>query len=175
MSNIDMIAYAKAGRLFTAANVSAKILTVVGVAMTGLIVVNPLGSGRFLSFMTAGFTWGTVSPSAQAIGISVQALSSTAPSSLTVGSAVIKPALGGLVQSVALAYDVATLPAAPVAARWFGGAQWITGGTGQFPYALVDKIDGEVGLLPGCAAAFCMIGGTGPTGMASLSFIEIDQ
>ena len=174
MSNIDTIAYAKAGKIFTAANVSAKILTVVGTAMTGLVLSNPVGSGKRFVFMTAGWSWTTVSPSAQSIGIAIQAFSPTAPSSLTVGGAVVKAADGGPNTSVGLAYDTATLPVAPVAARWFGGAQWVTGGTGQFPYMLVDKIDGELGLYPGAAAAFCMIGGTGPTGLASLSYVEVD-
>ena len=174
MSNIDTIGYAKTGRLFTATNVSAKILTVVGTAMTGLIVYNPIGSNKLLSFMTAGFTWGTIPPSAQAIGIAISPSQPVIPSSNTVGSALIKSATGGPGSSVAQAWDVSTLGVACVVARWFGGAAWITGGSGEAPYMMVDKIDGELGLVPGAAAAFCMIGGTGPTGMASLSFIEID-
>lgn len=174
MSNIDTIGYAKAGRIFTASNVSAKILTVVGTAMTGLVVYNPTGSNKLLSFMSAGFTWGTVSPSAQAIGIAISPVSIVVPSSLTVGSAVIKSAVGSANTSVAQTWDTATLGVACAAVRWFAGAQWVTGGTGQYPYLITDKIDGELGLLPGAAAAFCMIGGTGPTGMASLSFVEID-
>ncbi len=174
MSNIDTIAYGKAGQIFTASNVSAKILTVVGTAMTGLIVFNPIGSGKLLSFMTAGFTWGTVPPSAQSIGIAIAPAQPIIPSSLTVGSAVVKSATGSAsAASVAQAWDVATLGVACVAQRWFGGAAWITGGSGEAPYVLVDKIDGELGLAPGAAAAFCMIGGTGPTGMASLSWVEV--
>lgn len=174
MSNIDTIGYAKAGKIFTASNVSAKILTVVGTAMTGLVIYNPTGSNKMLSFMTAGFTWGTVPPSAQAIGIAIAPVSLVVPSSLTVGSAVIKSSTGGTGTSVAQTWDTATLGVACVAQRWFGGAAWVTGGTGEAPYVLVDKIDGELGLMPGAAAAFCMIGGTGPTGMASISYVEID-
>ena len=175
MSNIDIIGYAKAGRTFTASNVSAKILTVVGTAMTGLIIYNPIGSNKLLNFLTAGFTWGTVPPSAQAIGIAIAPVSLVVPSSLTVGSAVIKSATGSSnASSVAQAWDVATLGVACVTQRWMGGAAWITGGSGEAPYCLVDKIDGELGLMPGACAAFSMIGGTGPTGMASLSYIEID-
>ncbi len=172
MSNINTVGYQQAGQMFTCANVSTKILTVVGTAMTGLILYNPIGSGKRAIFMTAGFSWTTVSPSAQSIGLGIMGYSSTAPSSLTVGGAIIKAADGGPGVSAMQTWDVATLPAAPVAARWFAGAQWITGGTGQFPYALTDKIDGELGLYPGAAAAFIMIGGTGPTGLASLSYIE---
>jgi len=175
MSSIDTIAYGKAGRIFTASNVSAKILTVVGTAMTGLIVFNPPGTNKLLSFMTAGFTWGTIPPSAQAIGIAISPSQPVIPSSNTVGSAVIKSATGAAnAASVAQAWDVSTLGVACVAQRWFGGAAWITGGSGEAPYVMVDKIDGELGLAPGAAAAFCMIGGTGPTGMCSLSYVEID-
>lgn len=175
MSNIDTIAWAKAHRTFTASNVSAKILTVVGTAMTGLVLYNPVGSNKYLSFMTAGFTWGTVPPSAQAIGIAISPSQPIIPASLTVGSAVVKSATGDpSASSVGEAWDVATLGVACVAARWFGGAAWITGGSGEAPYVMVDKIDGELGLMPGAAAAFCMIGGTGPTGMCSLSYIECD-
>jgi hypothetical protein len=174
MSNIDTVAYSRAGRVYTATNVSAKILTVVGTAMTGLILYNPVGSGKLLSFLTAGFSWGTVSPSAQSIGIAISPTTITVPTSNTAGSAIIKSATGASLSSVASAWDTSTLGTACIAARWFGGAQWVTGGTGQFPYMLVDKIDGELGLIPGAAAAFCMIGGTGPTGMASLSYIEVD-
>ena len=174
MSNIDTIGYAKAGRIFTASNVSAKIITVVGTAMTGLVIYNPTGSNKMLSFMTAGFTWGTIPPSAQAIGIAIAPVNLAVPSSLTVGSAVIKSSTGGNSASVAQTWDTATLGVACVAQRWFGGAAWITGGAGEAPYVMVDKIDGELGLMPGAVAAFCMIGGTGPTGMASLSYVEID-
>ena len=173
--SVDTIAYAKAGRTFTAVNVSAKIVTVVGTAMTGLIVYNPIGSGRYIALMTAGFTWGTIPPSAQAIGIAISPVQPVIPSSNTVGSALIKSATGSAnAASVAQAWDVSTLGVACVAARWFGGAAWITGGSGEAPYMMVDKIDGELGLMPGAAAAFCMIGGTGPTGMASLSYVEVD-
>lgn len=174
MSSIDTIAYAKAGCTFTASNVSAKIITVVGTAMTGLVLYNPIGSNKYMALMTAGFTWGTIPPSAQAIGIAIAPSQPIIPSSLTVGSAVIHSATGSAgAASVGITWDVATLGVACVAARWFGGAAWITGGSGEAPYVMVDKIDGELGLMPGAAAAFCMIGGTGPTGMASLSYIEV--
>ena len=174
MSNIDTIAYARAGRMFTCSNVSAKILTVVGTTMNGLILSNPVGSGKYLAFMSAGFTWGTIPPSAQAIGIAISPVQPTVPSSLTVGSAVIRSAVGLISNSVANAYDIATLGVACVAVRWFAGAAWITGGSGEAPYMITDKIDGELGLMPGAAAAFCMIGGTGPTGMGSISYVEVD-
>ena len=174
MSNIDTIAYGKAGRMYTASNVSAKIITVVGTPMTGLILYNPVGSGHYLSLMSGGFTLTTALASIQSIALAIAPSTPTVPSSLTVGSAVVKSATGAAGNSVALAYDTATLGVAPVAARWFAGLNWITGGAGQAPYLFETKIDGELGLMPGAAVAFAMIGGTGATGMGSISFIETD-
>lgn len=174
MSNIDTIAYGKAGRLFTASNVSAKIVTVVGTAMTGLILNNPINSGKYLSLMSAGFTLSTALGSISSIGLAITPTTTIIPASLTVGSATIASATGGVATSVGQAWDVATLGVAPVARRWFAGLNWITGGSGQAPYQFDTKIDGELGLVPGAAVAFCMIGATGPTGMGSLSYIEID-
>lgn len=174
MSNIDTIAYGKAGRIFTASNVSAKVVTVVGTAMTGLILNNPVGSGKYLALMSAGFTLSTALGSISSIGLAITPSTAIIPSSLTVGSATIASASGGTAASVGQAWDVATLGVACVARRWFAGLNWITGGAGQAPYQFDTKIDGELGLAPGAAVAFCMIGGTGPTGMGSISYIEVD-
>jgi len=173
MSNIDTIAYARAGRVFTATNVSAKIITVVGTAMTGLILYNPNGSGKMLSIMSAGFSLTTALASISSIGLAVMASTPVVPASLTVGSAIIKSATGSPAGSVAQAWDTATI-VAPVAARWFAGLNWVTGGAGQAPYMFSDKIDGELGVMPGAAICFTGIGGTLPTGMGSLSFVEVD-
>ena len=174
MSNIDTIAYAKAGRLYTASNVSAKIITVVGTAMTGLILYNPFGSNKMFSLMSAGFSLTTALASISSIGLAISAATPVVPSSLTVGSAVVRSAVGGAASAVAVAWDTATLGVAPVTQRWFAGLNWITGGTGQAPYQFDTKIDGELALMPGAAACFAGIGGTLPTGMGSISFIEVD-
>ena len=173
MSNIDTIAYGRAGRMFTASNVSAKIVTVVGTAMTGLIVYNPVGSNQYLALMSAGFSLTTALGSISSIGIAISPSTSVVPSSTTVGSAVIKSASGSAAGSVASAWDVATLGVACVTQRWFAGLNWIIGGAGQSPYQFDTKIDGELGLMPGAAACFSMIGGTGPTGMGSISYVEV--
>lgn len=174
MSNIDTIAYGRAGQLFTCSNVSAKIVTVVGTAMTGLILSNPTGSGKYLSFLSAGYSLTTALASISSIGIAISPVQPVVPSSLTVGGAIIKSSDGGAATSVADTYDIATLGVAVVAQRWFGGQDWITGGTGQFPYSMETAINGELGLRPGASAAFCMIGGVGPTGLGSISYAEID-
>lgn len=175
MSNIDTLAYARAGRMFTCSNVSAKIITVVGTSMTGLILYNPVGSNRYLALMSAGFSLTTALGSIASIAVAISPSQSVVPSSTTVGSAVIKSATGAAsTGSVAQTWDTATLGVAPVSLRWFAGLNWITGGSGQAPYQFDTKIDGELGLVPGAAACFAGIAGTLPTGMGSFSYIEMD-
>lgn len=174
MSNIDTIGYGKTGRIFAAANVSAKIVTVVGTAMTGLILYNPPGSDKYLSIMRASYSMTTALASISSLGLAIATAQPVIPASTTVGSASIKCANGGPNNSVAQVYDVATLAVAPVAVSWFAGQDWVTGGTGQSPYSWVNAVEGELGLVPGAAICFCMIGATGPTGMGAIKYIEID-
>lgn len=173
MSSIDTIGYGRAGQMYTASNVSAKIITVVGTAMTGLILYNPIGSQRYVALMSAGFSLTTALGSIASIAVAISPVQPVIPSSNTVGSAVIKSANGGPVNSVCSAWDVSTLGVACVAQRWFAGLNWITGGAGQAPYQFDTKIDGELGLMPGAAACFAGIGGTLPTGMGSISYVEL--
>lgn len=174
MSNIDILAYARRGKLFTAVNVSAKISTIVGTVITGLILSNPKGSGKYLSFLTLGYTMTTALGSIASLGIAISPVQPIIPTSLSTTTVAVKSATGGAGNSVADVYDEATLGVACVVARWFAGDAWITGGTGIFPYSFVDKIDGELGIMPGASAAVIGLGSTIATGMSSLSFVEID-
>src|SRR4030065_865584 len=110
--------------------------------------------------MSAGFTLSTALGSISSIGIAIAPAQPVIPSSLTVVSAVIKSATGqASTGSVGQTWDVATLGVACVAQRWFAGLYWITRGAGQAPHQFSDKIDGELGLMTGAAAAFCTVGG----------------
>jgi hypothetical protein len=173
MSSIDTIAYGRAGQIYTASNVSAKIITVVGTAMTGLILYNPIGSGKYVSLLDAGYSLTTALGSIASIGVAISPTQPVIPSSNTVGSAVIKSANGGTVGSVCSAWDISTLGVACVVQRWFAGLNWITSGSGQAPYQFDTKIDGALGLVPGAAACFAGIGGTLPTGLGSFSYVEV--
>lgn len=172
MSNIDTIAYARAGQIFVASNVSAKIVTVVGTAMTGLILMNPTGSGKYLAFLSAQYSMTTTPVAEITICLAVTEVQPVIPSSITAGSAVVNNANGGEGQGVATAGDIVTLGVAPVARRWFAGMSFGTD-VASTPYTMNDKIDGELGLLPGSAAAFAFIG-SAPTGMGSITYVEID-
>ncbi len=171
MSNIDTIAYARAGQIFVASNVSAKIVTVVGTVMTGLILTNPTGSGKYLAFLSAQFAMTTTPTAEITVALAVSAVQPVVPASVTVGSAVIANANGASGTGVADAADVATLGVACVARRWLAAMSFGTD-VASTPYMWNDKIDGELGLMPGASAAFAFIG-SAPTGMGSITYVEV--
>ena len=173
MSNLDTVAYLKAGRVFTASNVSAKIITVVATSTTGLVLNNPIGSNKLLVLMSASFAMTTDLGSLAAISIAMNAVQGVATTG-TVGTAISKSASGGSAASVAQAWDTATFAVAPVSICWPFGKQWITGGNSSSEYTYYAKIDGDIGVLPGAAICFAGIGGTLPTGMGAFNYIEVD-
>lgn len=168
---MDVSSYTRAGQVFCAANVSAKSVIAVTAAMTGVILYNPVGSGKKLILVKAGFAWTTAPAAVHNIGIALMAYSSTAPSSLTaIGSGVVAADGSGAV-GVAKAYDAATLPAAPVAVRWFGGATYASA-AGNSPYFLSEDIDGAIGVVPGAAACLTVVTTTA-VGLGSMTWIEV--
>ena len=173
MSNLDIASYNRQGKVFVAANVSAKSVIAVTTAMTGVILHNPAGSGKKLIIADAGWVWTTVPGAVHNLALAIAAPSATAPSSLTaIGSGVLAADGSGTgTQAVGRAYDAATLPVAPVAVRWFGGAAWGTS-VGVSPFSIVDHVDGALILVPGATLTFAAVTTTA-VGMGSLTWIEV--
>ena len=165
--------YNLAGQVYCAANVSAKSVIAVTTAMTGCVLYNPIGSGKKFVILDAGFVWTTVPGALHNLGLAVAKPNVTVPSSLTaIGSGIQKAdGSGTSAESVAFAWDAATLPVAPVAVRWFGGAAWVTGAS-VGPYFMVDRVNGAIVLVPGAALAFTVVTTTA-IGMASISWAEV--
>src|SRR3990167_8969215 len=129
MSNFDIASYNRQGKVFTAANVSAKSVIAVTTAMTGVILHNPAGSNKKLIIVDAGWVWTTAPAAVHNLGLALAGPNATAPSSLTaIGSGVLAAdGSGNAGSSVGRAYDAATLPVAPVIVRWMGGAAYGSG------------------------------------------------
>mgnify|MGYP001560908649 CR=1 FL=1 len=175
MSNIDRLAYNRAGQLFTAANVSAKSVIAVTTAMTGVILYNPSGSGKVLAIVDAGWAWTTAPAAVHNIGMAIMAPNVTVPTSLTaIGSGVlVANGSGNAGNSVARAYDAATLAVAPVMHRISFGAAYGSG-VGESPHALIDYIDGALMVQPGGALTFAAVTTTA-VGLGSISWVELDD
>lgn len=173
MSNIDRLAYNRAGQLFCAANVSSKNVVAVSTTATGVILYNPVGSNKNLFIVDAAFAWVTAPAAVHNLGWAIMAPNITAPTGLTaIGSGVQScMGYGNAGASVALAYDAATLPAAPVMRRIAGGAVYGSG-VGESPYSIIDYIDGALAVPPGGAFVFAAVTTT-LAGLGSVSWVEI--
>lgn len=172
MATLNVSDLNRQGKVFNAANVSAKTMSTVSTTATGLIIYNPMGSGVKVVLIDCGFAWTTVPAAIHKLGIGVMASSPTVPTSLTAAGAPAAAADGSGNTGRALAYDAATLPVAPVARRWFGGAAWITGGAGEAPYMMTERIDGSIILVPG-AAAQIISETTAAVGVAHFTWAEV--
>ena len=173
MSNLDVASYNRQGKVFVAANTAAKSVIAVTTAMTGVILYNPASSGKKFIIVDAGWVWTTAPAAVHNIGMALAAPSVTIPATLTaIGSGVLAAdGSGNAGNSVARAYDAATLPVAPVIVRWSFGATYGSG-VGESPGHLLDHIDGSLILVPGAVLTFAAVTTTA-VGMGSLTWIEV--
>ncbi len=173
MSNIDRIAYNKAGQLFCGANVAAKSVVAVSTTATGVILYNPVGSNRMIYIVDGSFAWTTAPGAVHNIGWAVMAPNVTVPTGLTaIGSGVqTAQGYGNSGNSVAQMYDAATLPAAPVMRRIFGGAAYGSG-VAESPFSIIDYVDGALAVPAGGAIVFAAVTTT-MVGLGSMSWIEV--
>lgn len=174
MSNLDRLAYNRAGQMFCAANVSAKSVVAVSTTATGVILYNPIGSNFNFFIVDAGFAWVTAPAAVHNLGWAIMAPNNiTPPATVTaIGSGVQScQGTGNAGSSVAAAYDTATLGTAPVMRRIAGGAVYGSG-VGESPYSIIDYIDGALMIPPGGAFVFAAVTTT-LSGLGSVTWIEL--
>lgn len=173
MSNIDRIAYNRAGQMFCGANIATKSVVAVSTTATGVILYNPVGSNKMIFIVDGSFAWVTAPAAVHNIGWAVMAPNITTPTGLTaIGSGVQScQGYGSAGNAVAQMYDAATLPAAPVMRRIFGGAAYGSG-VGESPFSIIDYVDGALAVPAGGAIVFAAVTTT-LAGLGSMTWIEI--
>lgn len=173
MSNFDYASFNRKGQLFSAANTAAKSVIAVTTSMTGVILHNPIGSGKNLLIGDVGFVWTTAPAAVHNIGLAILGPQATQPATLTaIGSGVLSAdGSGNAGKAVGRAYDAATLAAAPVIVRWLGGAVYGSG-VGESPFMILDKVDGALMLVPGATMTFAAVTTTA-VGMGHVSWAEV--
>lgn len=171
---MDLSNYNRLGMVYTAANISAKSVIAVTTSMTGVILYNPPGSGKNLLIANMGWVWTTTPAAVHNLGFATAAPNLTAPATVTaIGSGVkLANGSGNAGNSVTLAYDAATLPIAPVACKWWGGAAFSGTAATTGPFQIVDQTDGGIMLVPGAVGCFCAVTTT-MVGMGSVTWIEV--
>lgn len=110
MSNFDSSAYARQGAAYFACNQANKATTALSTTATGLILLNPFGSGKSLLIEDARFAFSAVPTAAGAVMLSMgNTPSPTAPTSLTADTIWLANGGGVATTSVARVYTIATL------------------------------------------------------------------
>lgn len=169
MATLNVSDLNRQGKVFVAANVSAKNHIAVTTSMTGLIVYNPYGSGVNLVMVDVGFAYTTAPAALHNIGLAVMSSNTAVPTSLTVAGRSAVSADGKGNPGKAIAWDAATLPAAPVAVRWM----WGTMATGSVGFAgMSERLDGSIVVAPGAAICTTVVTTTA-AGMAHMTWAEV--
>ena len=169
MATLNVSDLNRQGKVFTAANVSAKSVIAVTTSMTGLIIYNPVGSNVKAVLIDVGFVYTTAPAALHNIGVAVMNYHPSAPGTLTVAGSPAQSADGSGKAGSVVAWDAAALPVAPVARRWFNGTL-ATGGVGN--YMANDRIDGSLVLIPGTAACLTVVTTTA-VGMGHFTWAEV--
>ncbi len=169
MATLNVSDLNRQGKVFTAANVSAKNHIAVTTAMTGLILYNPWGSNVKLVLIDVGFVYTTAPAALHNLGLAMMTANTTVPTSLTAAGSPSSAADGSGNVGKGIAWDTATLPAAPVARRWNFGVL----GTGSVqPTQFMDRVDGSLIVVPGAAVCTTVVTTTA-IGMAHMTWAEL--
>lgn len=169
MATLNVADLNRQGRVFVAANVSAKNHIAVTTVMTGLILWNPPSSRVKVVMIDWGFVYTTAPAAVHNLGLAQATATTVLPTSLTPAGRTATSADGSGNVGQAVAYDAATLNAAPVAVRWSFG---LSTAAASVVEGFNDRLDGSLVLVPGAALTTAVVTTTA-VGMASFTWAEI--
>lgn len=159
------------GNCYCAANTANQATSTASATATGLILTNPLGSGKILSIMDVTVGVGVVVAAVFEVGlfanVNVLAAAVTHTTPITVRNAL----LGSGNTGVGLVDSAATLPAAPIHIRTLLASGWVTA-TAQSQEVAKDEVAGAICLLPNTAVSVQSVLGTQGI-IASITWEEI--
>lgn len=148
------------GNVFCAGNSASQATSTASGTATGLILTNPVNSGRILSVLDVTVGISAAVAAVFEVGVFVGAYSVTAVTHTT--ALAVKNALVGSGNTgVGLADSSATLPAAPTHVRTLLAGDWLTGANGHSAAMNVkDELSGALALLPGTTISVQSVVGT---------------
>ncbi len=161
--------YAKVGQVYNAHSQAAVTLSGLSTTATGLILVNPFGSGKNLLVNTIVWSASTAPAGASVVGIAVSPAASATQVTLTTPLTVYNSLIGGAaVAGVGKVCSAATTVGTPVYVRALGG---VVAGSSIVPDYIRDDIDGSIILTPGTSLQLAYLT-TAAIGMASIQWTE---
>lgn len=147
------------GNVYCGGNTAAQATSTSSATATGLILTNPLGSGKYLSILDITVGVGAVVAAAFEVGlfanVNVLAAAVTQTTPITPRNALLGSSLIG----VGLLASAATLPAAPIHIRTLLASGWVTA-TAQSMEVVKDEVGGAISLLPNTAVSIQSVVGT---------------
>lgn len=171
MATLNVADLNRQGKVYVAANVSAKSHIAVTTSMTGLILWNPVGSPVKLVLVDWGFSYTTAPAALHNLGLAEQVSTNFTPTGLTVAGRSAVSADGAGNVPFGVAWDAATLGVAPVAVRW-GFGVLATGAVSSNTFT--DRVDGSIVVVPGAAVCTTVVTTTA-VGMAHFTWIEVPK
>jgi len=171
MSNQWFMDQARLGNMYHSHNTTAGAVTVLSTTCTGLVLSNPLGSGKDLVVDNMSFVGSTLSTIAE-VGIAVSATVAVAVQTGTaavVHNAKLRGSNGN--QGVGQTLSIATLLTTPVWLRPIGSAR-VTATTDGTP-AFTADFEGSLVVTPGTYVCFATLTAA-RTGLCSVSWAEVD-
>lgn len=159
------------GNVFIGANTAVQATSTASATATGLILTNPLGSGKVLSILD--ITVGTGAAVAAAFSVGLFANINTLAAAVTQTTPITPRCalLGSANAPVGLLASAVTLPAAPTHIKQLLASGWVTA-TAQSIETMQHDIAGSIILLPNTAVSIQSVLGT-QTIVASITWEEI--
>lgn len=162
--------YAKAGQVYHAHTQAAVTLSGLSTTATGLILVNPFGSGKNLVVNTIEWSPTTAPAGASVVGIAVSPAQSATQVTLTTPVTVYNALIGAAaVAGVGKVCTAATTVGTPVYVRALGG---VVAASSITPAYIRDDIDGAIILTPGTSLQLAYLT-TAAVGMAAICWTEV--
>lgn len=162
---------ARLGNMYHSCSTGAVTLSTVSATCTGLVLSNPIGSGKNLVVEKCRFAPSTAPAGASVVGLAISsAVQSTEVTHTT--PAVIHNAIttgSNMNVGVAKVDAAATLGAAPVWLRPIGS---VVAGSSITPGMYVDQTNGDIILPPGTNLSFSYLT-TAAVGIAAFSWAEV--
>jgi hypothetical protein len=172
--SFDIAEFNLAGQVYTACSQVVKAVTLINTkTVTGLILVNPWGSGKKLILSEMRFAHSTVPTATSVLFLCLSAAPSSVTVTTTSGSLNIYGAdgSGATGKSLARAFNACVTPEFPVYSLPFSYAPTTPALEGDLSRRL--QLDGAIVLVPGSFASLSYLG-EAATGIGEVVWAEVD-
>jgi len=159
------------GNVFCGGNTAAQATSTSSATATGLILTNPLGSGKYLAILDIEVGVGAAVAAAFEVGLFANINTLAAAVTQTTPITPRNALLGSSLTGVGLLASAATLPAAPTHIRTLLASGWVTA-TAQSMEVVKDEVAGAIILLPNTAVSIQSVLGTQSI-IASMTWEEV--